>query len=396
MEKIYNSPWFTKLVAFAFALLLFTYVNYENTSKLRTTNPLNGVSTTSSKVITNLPIVVDIDQDKYFVSGFPETASIEITGPTNIVAQTTANKGFDLVAQNLDELGVGTHTIRLIPEGLSSDLKYTVTPPEVTITIEEKRVETFKVGVDFDSSSLAKGYAAETPTLNYDTVEVSGAASTIDKVNTVQAVIPTTDEVKSDIKQTVPVSARDINGNQLDVMINPKEVTVNIRVKPESKTVPVVLSESGKPESGYTYELGIENEKDINVTVTGTQETLDNLSSFPLEVDVSGITETTTKEVDLPLLDGISTVTPEKITVRITVTKDKKPATEDKKTEDSSKNSSSTSTSDEKKNESTSSSTENTASSEEPSSKTSSSSAVEQSQPNSSDESKSSDVDSSR
>ncbi|ALV22613.1 CdaR family protein [Carnobacterium antarcticum] len=345
MEKIYNSPWFTKLVAFGFAVLLFTYVNYENTSKLRTTNPLGGVSITSSKTITNVPIVVDIDQDQYFVSGFPETASVEITGPTNIVAQTTANKGFDLVAQNLDQLGVGTHTIRLIPEGLSSDLNYTVTPSEVTIKIEEKRVETFKVGVVFEATDLAKGYVAGQPTLNYDTVEISGAASTIDKVHSVQAIVTATKGAKSDIKQTVPISVSDVDGNQLDVNINPSEVTVSIPVAAESKEVPVSLIQTGEPEDDYTYELGIENEKNTTVSVTGSQELLDDLSSFPVEVDVTGITETTTKEVELALVEGASAVTPEKVNVRVTVVKEDDSTPKEETPSSSIKDTSSSSTS---------------------------------------------------
>lgn len=321
MEKLYNSSWFTKLVAFAFAILLFTYVNYENNSKLLTTNPLNGVSTSSSKIITNLPIVVDIDQDKYFVSGFPETASIEISGPTNIISQTTANKTFDITAQNLDELGVGVHTINLVAEGLSSDLNYTITPSEITIEIKEKRVETFKVDVIFDDSKLANGYVAEEPILNYDTVEVSGAASTIEKIDSVQAFVPSSEETKTDFKKTVSVDALDVNGNQLDVIINPKEVTVSIKVNINSKPLPLKLIEAGTPETDYEYELGIEDEKNTLISVTGKPEMLDNLSSFPLEIDVTGIKETTTKEVNLPLVDGLSSITPEKITIRITVNK---------------------------------------------------------------------------
>lgn len=321
MEKLYNSSWFTKLIAFAFAILLFTYVNYENNSKLLTTNPLNGVSTSSSKIITNLPIVVDIDQDKYFVSGFPETASIEISGPTNIISQTTVNKAFDITAQNLNELGVGVHTINLVAEGLSSDLNYTITPSEITIEIKEKRVETFKVDVIFDDSKLANGYVAEEPILNYDTVEVSGAASTIEKIDSVQAFVPSSEETKTDFKKTVSVDALDVNGNQLDVIINPKEVTVSIKVNINSKPLPLKLIEAGTPETDYEYELGIEDEKNTLISVTGKPEMLDNLSSFPLEIDVTGIKETTTKEVNLPLVDGLSSITPEKITIRITVNK---------------------------------------------------------------------------
>ncbi|MCA9765675.1 MAG: hypothetical protein KC455_04565 [Carnobacterium sp.] len=321
MEKLYNSPWFIRLVAFAFAILLFTYVNYENNSKVLTTNPLNGVSTSSSKIITNLPIVVDIDQDKYFVSGFPETASIEISGPTNIVSQTTANKAFDIVAQNLDDLGVGTHKINLVAEGLSSDLNYTITPAEITIEIKEKRVETFEVEVIFDESKLATGYLAEKPVLNYETVEVSGAVSTIEKINSIQAVVPLSENTNTDVKKTVSVDALDANGNQLDVVINPKEVTVSIEVNSNSKLLPIKLIKIGTPEIDYEYELGIEDEKNTSISVTGTPEQLANFSSFPLEIDITGLKETVTKEVTLSLAEGLFSVEPKKINIRVTVKK---------------------------------------------------------------------------
>lgn len=373
MEKLYNSPWFTKFIAFAFAILLFTYVNYENNSKLLTTNPLNGVSTSSSKIITNLPIVVDIDQDKYFVSGFPETASIEISGPTNIVSQTSANKAFDITAQNLDELGVGTHTINLVAEGLSSDLNYTITPSKIAIEIKEKRIESFKVQVVFDESKLAKGYIAEEPVLNYDTVEVSGAVSTIEKIESIQAVVPLSEETKTDFKKIVPVEALDANGNQLDVIIDPKEVTVSIGIKLNSKSVPVKLIKSGVSETDYDYELGIEDEENTVVNLTGAPEILSDLSSFPFEVDVTGIKETTTKEVDLPLVEGLSSITPEKITIRITVSKkDKQKSSEEKSTESSKE-----SNKDEKNTESTSSPATNSSSSEKQAAKESSLSSEE-------------------
>ncbi|SEL22145.1 YbbR domain-containing protein [Carnobacterium iners] len=340
MEKLYNSPWFIRLTAFAFAILLFTYVNYENNSKVLTTNPLNGVSTSSSKIIANLPIVVDIDQEKYFVSGFPETASIEISGPTNIVSQTTASKAFDITAQNLDDLGVGTHRINLVAEGLSSDLNYTITPAEITIEIREKRVETFEIEVIFDESKLATGYLAEKPSLDYDTVEVSGAASTIEKINSVQTVVPLSENTNTNVKKTVSVNALDANGNQLDVVINPKEVTVSIEVNLNSKLLPIKLIKTGTPEIDYEYELGIEDEKNTSISVTGTPESLGNLSSFPLEIDVTGLTETATKEVSLPLAKGLSSIEPKKINVRITVKKKEKQQPSEADSTESSKESS--------------------------------------------------------
>ena len=149
MEKIYNNPWFMKVVALVFAILLFAYVNSSN-NRGQTTSSVDGLSATTTDTILDVPIVVEIDQDNYYVTGFPETVSVEISGPSSIVLNTKTTKNFDIVATDLDSLGVGTHRIELVAEGLSPQLKYKISPQEVTITIEEKKVETFSVDVDFD------------------------------------------------------------------------------------------------------------------------------------------------------------------------------------------------------------------------------------------------------
>ena len=135
------------------------------------------------------------------------------------------------------------------------------------------------------------------------------------------------------LKKSIPL---DVNGNQLDVIINPKEVTVSIRVNINSKPLPLKLIETGTPETDYEYELGIEDEKNTLISVTGKPEILDNLSSYPLEIDVTGIKETTTKDVNLPLVDGLSSITPEKIAIRITVNKKEKQKSDEIKPTESS------------------------------------------------------------
>lgn len=116
IEKIYNNPWFLRIVALVFALLLFSYVNFENNGRISTSNPIDGLSVNSSQVISNVPITVDVDQDKYFVSGLPETVSVKIEGSKNIIQQTITAQNFKVVAKNLNKLGVGTHKINLTPE----------------------------------------------------------------------------------------------------------------------------------------------------------------------------------------------------------------------------------------------------------------------------------------
>lgn len=47
IEKIYNNPWFLRIVALVFALLLFSYVNFENNGRISTSNPIDGLSVNS-------------------------------------------------------------------------------------------------------------------------------------------------------------------------------------------------------------------------------------------------------------------------------------------------------------------------------------------------------------
>lgn len=319
MEKIYNNPWFMKIVALAFAILLFTYVNSSN-NRGQTTSSVDGLSATTTDTILEVPIVVEIDQDNYYVTGFPETVSVEISGPSSIVLNTKTTKNFDIVATDLDSLGVGTHTIELVAEGLSPQLEYKVKPEEVTITIEEKKVETFSVDVEFNESLIEDEFEVGTPTVDYETVELTGTASIIDQVAEVKVVVNAEEGVTEDIVQTLPIIVSDAEGKKLDVELNPSEITVNIPVDPTMKEVPIVLNQTGTADADLNYELGISNQSATSVVVQATNELLSNLSSYPVDIDVTDITETTTQLIELPLLDGVTTIDPEKINVTITVT----------------------------------------------------------------------------
>ena len=350
MEKIYNNPWFMKIIALAFAILLFTYVNSSN-NRTQTTSGFDGLSASTTDTIFDVPIVVEIDQDNYYVTGFPETVSVEISGPSSIVLNTKTTKNFDIVATDLDSLGVGTHTIELVAEGLSPQLDYNILPEEVTITIEEKKVETFSVEVEFDDSLIDSGYKAGIPTLNYETVELTGTAATIAQVEEVKVVVNEEEGVTEDIVQTLPILVSDAQGNELDVNLNPSEVTVNIPVNPTMKEVPIVLNQTGTADSDLNYELGISNQAATTIAVQAENGLLSNLSSYPVDIDVTGITETTTQTIDLPLIEGVTNIDPEKIEVTITVTEKKsqedEASTTEPKKESSSSNSSETSSSSE-------------------------------------------------
>lgn len=323
MKMNVENPWISKLIALFFAIVLFSFVAYENESRNLSTNPTDGASITSSEVITNLPIDINVDRDTYFVSGIPETATIRLEGPQAILTQTLATQNFTVETPDLDELGPGSHTIELEVEGLSNQLEYSVMPAEVMLEIEEKRVEEYEVRVEFNESAhLEDGYRVEDPILSTETVTISGALSTMEEISDVMVVVmPEGGSITEDIETTLNVLALDETGDPLNVNISPQQIDVTILVRGTQRTLPIVLEESGVPNEDYEYALEIAQGEPENVTITGESDTIEELNNFVIEVDVSGVTESTIRTIPLNLPEGISETEPEELDVLIRVNK---------------------------------------------------------------------------
>lgn len=317
-----DDPWFTRLVAVLSALLLFAFVNYENQSRNLSTNPTDGASITSSEIITNVPIDINIDSDQYFVSGIPDSATIRLEGPQAVLIQTTVTQNFNIVTPDLNELGVGTHQVELEAEGLSSQLNYSISPSEITLTIEEKSVEEHEISVEFDESAhLAEGFSAGEPVLSSEVVQLSGAVSTLAQISDVRVVvIPEDNGITEDLELTLNVLVLDETGNPLNVNINPQQVDVLIPVEGTQRTLPIVLRESGTPEENLEYTLEIAQGQPENITVTGESDIIEEMNNFPIDIDVSGITESTVRDIPIVLPEGITDTNPEELEVVIRVT----------------------------------------------------------------------------
>lgn len=315
-----QNPWPSRLLSVVFAVLVFSFVHYENNSRIQSTSPSNGASITSVEVLTDIPIGIDINQDQYFVSGIPETATIRLEGPQPILTQTLATRNFDIVTPNLNELGPGTHVVQLKAEGMSNQLDYSIMPSEVSVVIEEKMVSEYDVNVEFDTAYLEDGYQAELPQLSQDTVVISGAASTIEQIHQVSVVVvPEEGNITEDFEITLPVLVFDSAGELLNVNIEPSQLNVYIPVEGTQKDLPVALRETGAENSELQYTLEIAQGEPESITVTGEQDVLEGMDNFVVEVDVSGITESTLRTIPLTMPDGVTETTPEELDVVIRV-----------------------------------------------------------------------------
>lgn len=317
-----DNPWINRLLALVLSIVLFSFVTFENQSRIRSTSPTDAASITSSEVVTNLPIDINIDREVYFISGVPETATIRLEGPQAVLTQTLATQNFDIVTEDLNELGPGRHTIPLEADGLSSQLNYSIMPTEITVEIEEKRVEEHEVRVEFNESThLEDGYTALEPVLSNETVIISGATSTMDLINDVMVIVmPEGSGIIDDIEMTLNVLVVDETGDPLNVNISPQQIDVLIPVQGTQRTLPIVLEQVGTPSDQYEYTLEIAQGEPDNVTLTGESDILEELTNFSVEVDVSGVTESTIRTVPFVLPEGITESSPSDVDVLIRVT----------------------------------------------------------------------------
>lgn len=321
--KIINtdSPWPNRIIALLFAIVLFVFVQSENNSRTSTNSPTNGASVTSVEVVTDVPITIDMDTERFFVSGLPETATIRLEGSQSILTQTLGTRNFEIVTPDLNELGPGEHTIQLQTRRLSESLSYSIMPAEVMIKIEEKSVINHDVSAEFNDSSLASGYTAGTPIVTPDNVRISGAKSVIDKISEVSVlVLPDGTDITEDIEMTLPILVFDRNGELLNVNVEPSQVTVTVPVKGTHRNVPIVLRQSGEPHPNYNYELLLAEGEPENVTIRGREELLSAMENFAVEIDVSGVTESVTRSIRLTGPRGVIVERPELIKVIIRVT----------------------------------------------------------------------------
>lgn len=322
MKLNFDNPWIARIFSIVLSLSLFFFVNIENQNQFQSNNPTDGVSIEGSEIIPNLPIEVNIDTDRYFVSGIPDSATLRIQGGQAVIFQTVATQSYNIATPNLNTLGEGTHTIDLQAEGLSDNINWNISPATITLTIEEKVVEDYTLDLEISETiSIADGFEISEPVLSTETVQLSGAASTMEQISKVVVKVTSNEQnINSDFVMSAPVLVLNEKGEPLNVNVTPNQVEINVPVVRTQKKVPIVLRDGNGKIPGYEYKVTLTNRQDSSVIVQGNPETVGALENFPVLVDFDNLTES--KVVTIPITiypDGIEEVNIESIEVLIEV-----------------------------------------------------------------------------
>lgn len=323
-NRFLNSAWFYRLMALILAILMVIYVTNTAANDTRLARPTNGSrisSLTSTKTATiSVPLQLNVNSNKYFVTGYPERVKVKVTGPAALVTATTNTQNFTINA-NLRGLSMGKHKVKLVATGLNKELTYQIQPQNINVTIARRATVTLPVHVKYDASNLASGYQIGTPSSSVTKVTVTGASDQVEQVAQVVAPVNLTKNSTSTLNVTAQLEAQDSNGRTVNVVITPATTTVKIPITSDESSKKVTVKYSAVNGAGdRNYDLSGDVD---SLVVYGTKSAIDKLKdTITIPVDVSGLPLGTSKQqVNLtPSAAGLRSysITSAAVTIKVT------------------------------------------------------------------------------
>ena len=319
MNDWLNKPWVIRIITLFLALLIFMVVTFDNQD-----NQADDVgfefpfsSSQETQVVEDVQVNIEID-DKYVVSGVPQSVSVTLEGTVSILQSTATQRNFDVFV-DLEGFDPGTYTVPLKYDGISERLDVSIDPSEVEVTIEERSDVEFKIKADYiNEEKLEAGYELTQATIHPSTVTVTSSKSVIDRIAVVKAMVDVEGIGESIEIEGVRVRVYDSEGNELSVRVEPSTVDVTVNVDNPNKNVPVEVNTTGDlPENIRMLSISAETKE---VQVFAAQSELDDISEVITEaIDLSEITEDTTVEVELNSPENVRLIEPSTVTVNIDV-----------------------------------------------------------------------------
>lgn len=213
------------------ALLLFFYAtttNYKNSES----SASNTESETYVHTLSGVPIDIEYDTNKYFISGFSSTVAVELRGSNRVLLQRESDEStrtFQVIA-DLRELTDGTQTVTLQLANLPPGVSATLAPDAITVKIGKKVSQSLAVEGVIYSNQLASGYSVSKVTVDVSSVKVTTDEETMAKIDHVEAVAVDISNLDSNYSGTAKLQAVDNDGNALPVVLSETEANIQVVV----------------------------------------------------------------------------------------------------------------------------------------------------------------------
>lgn len=321
MDKWLEKPWAIRLVALFLAVLLFAVAAFDqNVNDRNSESRTPSVATNETQTLEDVPVQVMIDEEKYVVSGVPDTVTVTLQGPVSLVTPVAVRRNFEVFI-NLEDLEVGSHTVPIEFDGIPNKINVYIEPKDIEVIIEERASKEFTTSVDLiNRDKMEAGYEIANVYAEPNTVELVGSKSAIERVAIVKAYVDVTGLNESQTFDNVPIKVYDSEGNELSVRVNPPTLKITVDVKSPNKTVPIALkTENELPEGLRITKMELESEEVQVFASEDYLETLEEIETKP--IDLSSITESTSVEVEIATTEQVRKLNKSTVKVNIEVEK---------------------------------------------------------------------------
>lgn len=294
MEKVLRSNFFYSFLALLFALLLFFNANSGSTNRITQTNQ------TFDTTVYDVPIQVDYDESKYYVSGFSDTVTVHLSSVNRIKLNQEANsetRSFKVVA-DLTKQAPGTMDVILRVINLTSGVEAVIDPATISVTIENKVTKTFSINPIIDDKIVNEGYEIGRVSLSQNEVTVTTGEQTMTQISEIQAKLNANRSTSESFSEDVRLQAVNAAGEVLPVTIDPETVTADVEITAPTKKVGVTFYQDGTLESGIDH--FIFQSKTSEITATGPNSLLAELSQVEVPVDITDVRKESTLTVEIP------------------------------------------------------------------------------------------------
>ena len=268
--------------------------------------------------IENVPVELKYDEEEYYVTGAQKTVQVNFSGTPSKLKQIQATDNFNVIL-DLRNYELGEFEVTYEVEGIPEDVTATVLPKKTMVSIQNLVEQTFEVQAEVNESRLSSNYTIESITTDPEVVTVRGGEDDMARIQYVRAMISGTEKITDAIRESAEVSVFDGVYNKLDVVIEPQKVAVDIKVKENSKEVPVYLNVVGSLKSGYQLDgISLENE---TITIYGPQDMLDEIVGVEAEINLEDIDKSGSFNVSLELPSNIQKTEPANVKAEVKISK---------------------------------------------------------------------------
>lgn len=310
-ERMFSKKSSLVIISLIMSIGIFYYVDTKSTT----------ISETSAEVLYNQKVNAIYNEESYVIEGIPESVDITMIGRKSDL-YLAKQLPIDAVDIDLKDLKPGTHEVSLKYKGAINSVSYKIDPSIATVIIYSKMSEARTLTYDIvNQDKLNSKLSISKVELDRKEVIIKGPQYKLDKVATVKALVDISKienpKVGTMELTEIKLVAYDMKGIIIDVEIVPMTVTATIEIASPSKVIPVKIVPTGKVAFGKAISKITSSVE--SVTIYGDEETLANIKSIDVPVNVEGLDSHKKQTLTIKKPGGIREISEVSTTVSIDV-----------------------------------------------------------------------------